>query len=92
MDVDIAMGEVTGLVDRIRDAAANVDFGPQHVRAILADVLADPDDWLDRRYRRREADRDWMLYPLYRAADGRCSMLVAVFKPGVRAPVHNHGS
>jgi predicted metal-dependent enzyme (double-stranded beta helix superfamily) len=33
-----------------------------------------------------------MLYPLYRAPDRRASMLVAVFRPGITAPVHNHGS
>jgi len=33
-----------------------------------------------------------MLYPLYRAPDRRTSMLVAVFGPGITAPVHDHGS
>ena len=32
------------------------------------------------------------LYPLFRADDRRCSVLVAVFETGVPAPVHNHGT
>src|SRR5512135_3133936 len=80
------------LVARIREAATAADFGPQQAEAALTDVLSDRSDWLDPRYQRRIDDQDWTLYPLYRAADRGCSMLVAVFKPGVSAPVHNHGS
>ncbi|MET8151962.1 cysteine dioxygenase family protein [Actinoplanes sp. NPDC049668] len=65
---------------------------PDEVPEVLAAALAGPGDWLDEQYLRRPADRDWMLYPLYRAADGRRSLVIAVFRPGAEAPIHDHGS
>jgi predicted metal-dependent enzyme (double-stranded beta helix superfamily) len=85
-------GGATALVERLVTAASEPDFGPERTTALLENALAMGHRWLDERYLRRPADRDWMLYPLYRAPDHRTSMLVAVFGPGITAPVHDHGS
>lgn len=84
--------DVTMLVRRIEERAARPDFGPDPVRDVLAEALTGGGDWLDERYTRREPDRPWTLHPLYRAADGRCSVVVAVFRPGAAAPIHDHGA
>lgn len=83
---------VTDLVGRFAAVAADPGYGPDSAAAFLEDALAYPGVGLDPRHQHRPADRDWMLYPLFRAADRRASMLVVVFGPGVRAPVHNHGA
>jgi predicted metal-dependent enzyme (double-stranded beta helix superfamily) len=83
---------VGDLIDRIGTAAAAADFGPHHVHDILQDVLRRDDDWLDPRYQDLAGEPVGKLYPLYRAPDRRWSMLVAVFAPGARTPVHDHGS
>jgi 3-mercaptopropionate dioxygenase len=83
---------VADLVDRIREAAtppAGPD--PARVRDVLAAALATPGDWIEPAYQRL-GDGDYALYPVYRAADGRCSILVVVLRPGTPLPVHNHGS
>jgi predicted metal-dependent enzyme (double-stranded beta helix superfamily) len=80
------------LIGRIREASTAEDLGPERVQAVLAAALATDADWLQARYQQRDEHQDWMLYPLYRAEDGRVSMLVAVFKPGVVSAVHNHGA
>lgn len=85
-------GGATALVDALVTAAAGTDFGPERTVALLEEAFAQGLDWLDERYLECPEDREWMLYPLYRAPDRRTSMLVAVFSPGVTAPVHNHGS
>lgn len=85
-------GGATALVDALVAAASGADFGPERTVALLEGALAQGHDWLDEQYLQRAEDRDWMLYPLYRAPDRRTSMLVAVFSPGITAPVHNHGS
>jgi predicted metal-dependent enzyme (double-stranded beta helix superfamily) len=85
-------GRTIRLAERLAAASADEGFGPQRALALLREALDSGDDWLDREHQYRPEGRDWMLYPLFRAADRRCSMLVAVFRPGVRAPVHDHGS
>lgn len=80
------------LVDRLVEAASRPDFGPGRTTALLEEALAQPGNWLEDQYLRRGVDDDWMLYPLHRAPDRRASMLVAVFRPGITAPVHDHGS
>jgi 3-mercaptopropionate dioxygenase len=80
------------LVERFAHLASEDRYGPESAIALLSGVLAQPPDWLDEPYQERPDDRDWMLYPLYRAPDHRASMLVVVFKPGVTAPVHDHGA
>jgi len=79
------------LVERIQDAAAGEDFGPEAVQAVLNAALAEGADWLDPRYVDRGGE-DWRLHPLYRAPDRSLSVLAAVFRPGVVCPAHDHGS
>lgn len=81
-----------GLVERLTALAAGTGFGPEAVKGLLEEFLADGADWLAPQYLRRPPDQPWVLSPLYRAPDRRCSMLVAVFGPGQLAPVHDHGS
>jgi predicted metal-dependent enzyme (double-stranded beta helix superfamily) len=83
---------VAELVERFAHLASEDRYGPEGTTALLAAALAEPSDWLDERYQERPDDRDWMLYPLYRSPDHRASMLAVVFKPGVTAPVHDHGA
>jgi predicted metal-dependent enzyme (double-stranded beta helix superfamily) len=83
---------LTDLISRVRAAAEADDFGPEHGRALLTDALSRGDDWLDQRYQDRQGEPKGKLYPLFRADDRRCSILVAVFEAGVPAPVHNHGT
>jgi predicted metal-dependent enzyme (double-stranded beta helix superfamily) len=80
------------LTDRIKTLSTRPDFGPGSVRELLSAALARPGDWLPDRLQVRGAQQGWVLYPLYRAPDGRVSVLVAVFAPGVPSPVHDHGT
>jgi predicted metal-dependent enzyme (double-stranded beta helix superfamily) len=82
----------TELAEDFARLAAEDRYGPERAAVLLEGVLAQPPDWLDQRYQERPDDRDWMLYPLYRAPDHRASMLVVVFGPGITAPVHDHGA
>jgi 3-mercaptopropionate dioxygenase len=77
MDVPTLISQITPLT------------APDPVRDVLHGALADG-DWLDERYLRRETDREWALHPLHRS--GRCSIVVAVFRPGAAAPIHDHGT
>lgn len=80
------------LAGRIRDASApGSGPNPEQVRAILSEALATPGDWIDPAYQHL-GEGEYALYPVYRAEDGRCSMLVAVLRSGTPLPVHNHGS
>lgn len=80
------------LADRIRDASApETGPDPEQVRDILREALATPGDWIDPAYQQL-GEGEYALYPVYRAEDGRCSMLVVVLRPGTPLPVHNHGS
>jgi 3-mercaptopropionate dioxygenase len=80
------------LADRIRDASApGTGPDPEQVRDILREALATPGDWIDPAYQQL-SEGEYALYPLYRAEDGRCSMLVVVLRPSTPLPVHNHGS
>jgi predicted metal-dependent enzyme (double-stranded beta helix superfamily) len=80
------------LVERIREAAGPQGRPePERVREILEAALATPGDWIDPAYQRL-GDGDYALYPVYRAPDGRCAVLVVVLQPGTPLPVHNHGS
>src|SRR5688572_17377439 len=83
---------LTDLISRVREASAADHFGPERVRDLLSNVLSREDDWLDRKYQTRDGEPKGKLYPVFRADDRRCSILVAVFEAGVPAPVHNHGS
>jgi predicted metal-dependent enzyme (double-stranded beta helix superfamily) len=80
------------LADRIRDASApGTGPDPERVRDILREALATPGDWIDAAYQQL-GEGEYALYPVYRAEDGRCSMLVVVLRPGTPLPVHTHGS
>ena len=80
------------LADRVRDASApGTGPDPEQVRDILREALATPGDWIDPAYQQL-GEGEYALYPVYRAEDGRCSMLVAVLRSGTPLPVHNHGS
>ena len=80
------------LAGRIRDASApGSGPNPEQVRDILSEALATPGDWIDPAYQHL-GEGEYALYPVYRAEDGRCSMLVAVLRSGTPLPVHNHGS
>jgi predicted metal-dependent enzyme (double-stranded beta helix superfamily) len=80
------------LADRIRDASAPATGpDPERVRDILREVLATPGDWIDPAHQQL-GEGEYALYPVYRAEDGRCSMLVAVLRPDTPLPVHNHGA
>lgn len=83
---------VTDLVARIRTVSATDDFGPKQIQDVLTEILSREGDWLDQRYQQRDGEPVGKLYPLFRADDGRCSILVAVFAPGAQTPIHNHGS
>jgi predicted metal-dependent enzyme (double-stranded beta helix superfamily) len=83
---------MAALTEQITRASRGPDFGPAQVQALLTTALSAGADWLEDAYAQRPDDRDWVLRPTYRAADGRCSVLVAVFRPGVQAPVHDHRS
>jgi predicted metal-dependent enzyme (double-stranded beta helix superfamily) len=83
-------GTLGDLVAGIGGLAAHGSPDPEEVAALVAGALAG--DWLDDRYQRCADGRDWELHTLHRAADGRWSMLAAVFRPGVVAPVHDHGT
>jgi 3-mercaptopropionate dioxygenase len=61
------------------------------VRDILGEALTTPGDWIDPLYQQL-GEGEYALYPVYRAEDGRCSMLVVLLRPGTPLPVHNHGS
>jgi 3-mercaptopropionate dioxygenase len=92
MAATVKMASVDDLVGRIRDAAdPQAGPDPGRVRDILKEALATPGDWVDPAYQQL-GDSEYALYPVYRAADGRCSILVVVLRPGVPLPVHNHGS
>lgn len=80
------------LADRIRDASApGTGPDPERVRDLLREALATPGDWIDPAYQQL-GEGEYALYPVYRAADGRCSILVVVLRPDIPLPVHNHGS
>lgn len=80
------------LVQRIRlEAERPGGPDPEEVRALLADVLSDHSDWLEDQYQEL-GEGDYSLYPLYRAENGRCSLLAVVVRPGKPLPIHNHGS
>jgi 3-mercaptopropionate dioxygenase len=83
---------LTDLIARVRAASEADECGPEQIRDLLSEALSRDDDWLDKQYQSRDGEPGGKLYPLFRAEDRRCSMLVAVFEPGVPAPVHNHGS
>src|SRR5690242_15992027 len=83
---------VKELIDRLRALAASEQFGPEQVQGVLTEALQSENDWLDQSYQERDEDPVGKLYPLFRADDGRWSMLAAVFAPGVQTPVHNHGA
>ncbi|MDD7942839.1 cysteine dioxygenase family protein [Actinomycetospora lutea] len=83
---------MTELIDRLRAVAATTQFGPETVREVMANALAEDGDWLDQACQQRDGDPVGKAYPLYRAADGRLSMLAVVFAPGATTPVHNHGA
>jgi predicted metal-dependent enzyme (double-stranded beta helix superfamily) len=87
-------GQATWTIDRLiaelSGRAIGAGFGAEQARELIADALATPGAWLDERYLQREPEQDWVLHPLYRAADRSLSMLVAVFKPGAAAPIHDH--
>ena len=76
--------DISTLISRITPLTS-----PDQVRDVLQDALAGG-DWLDECYLRRDADREWALHPLHRSA--RCSVVVAVFRPGAAAPIHDHGT
>jgi 3-mercaptopropionate dioxygenase len=83
---------VADLVRRIRKAATpQAGPDPERVRDILEAALATPGDWIDLAYQQL-GDGEYALYPVHRAEDGRCSILVVVLRPGTPLPVHNHGS
>jgi predicted metal-dependent enzyme (double-stranded beta helix superfamily) len=83
---------VADLVQQIRAAAApQAGPDPGRVRDILEEALATPGDWMDPAYQQL-AEGEYALYPVYRAEDGRCSILVVVLRPDTPLPVHNHGS
>jgi predicted metal-dependent enzyme (double-stranded beta helix superfamily) len=87
-----AVTSIHDLADRIRDASApGTGPDPERVRDILQEALASPGDWIDPAYQQL-GEGDYALYPVYRATDGRCSMLVVVLRPGTPLPVHDHGS
>ncbi|XVU30067.1 hypothetical protein ACQPZJ_24135 [Actinoplanes sp. CA-054009] len=69
-------------VSRIVKAAAD---GPEAVREILPGLLGG--DWPRCG---REPERPWQLHALHRAP--ACSVVVAVFRGGARAPIHDHGT
>jgi predicted metal-dependent enzyme (double-stranded beta helix superfamily) len=64
---------------------------PEQVEGIVRQALADQREWLDAEYQEL-GDGDYALHPLYRDESRHCSMLIAVLKPGVALPIHNHGS
>jgi 3-mercaptopropionate dioxygenase len=83
---------IQDLADRIRDASApGTGPDPERVRDLLREALATPGDWIDPAYQQL-GEGEYALYPVYRAEDGRCSMLVVVLRPDTPLPVHNHGS
>lgn len=88
----VAGQALSGLIARIDQASREGTLDPELVHELLSEALSGPSDWLDPRHRQRDDSADWALHPVHRAQDGRCSILCAVFKPGVRSPVHNHGS
>jgi predicted metal-dependent enzyme (double-stranded beta helix superfamily) len=80
------------LADRIRvTSAPGRGPDPEQVRDLLREALATPGDWIDPAYQQL-GEGDYALYPVYRAENGHCSMLVVVLRPGTPLPVHNHGS
>lgn len=83
---------VTDLIARIRAVSSSDDFGPAQIQDVLTEILNRDDDWLDQQYQQRDGEPVGKLYSLFRADDGRCSMLVGVFAPGAELPIHNHGS
>ena len=86
-----AVTSIHDLAGRIRDASAP---GSRPSPAQVRDILSGPDhpgDWIDPAYQHL-GEGEYALYPVYRAEDGRCSMLVAVLRSGTPLPVHNHGS
>lgn len=93
------MSEVSGsagLVVRLGEIAEQDGFGPERVAATLPATLVaalgeDPEP-LEPRLRHRDPALDWVLTPLHRDPGRGWSVLVAVFAPGVRAPVHDHGA
>ncbi len=82
-----------GLVERLRAAAAGpgVRAGPGGRRPGRLALPAGPGS-LEPELLRRPAGTPWVLTPLHRAPDSSWSVLVAVFAPGERAPVHDHGA
>lgn len=80
------------LIGRVREASLRAGFGPERVRDLLAEVLAADSDWLDPSFEHRDEAADWALYPVYRDADARVSMMIAVFKAAVPSPAHDHGT
>jgi predicted metal-dependent enzyme (double-stranded beta helix superfamily) len=87
-----AVTSIHDLAGRIRDASApGSGPSPAQVRDILSEALTTPGDWIDPAYQHL-GEGEYALYPVYRAEDGRCSMLVAVLRSGTPLPVHNHGS
>ncbi|WP_433025815.1 hypothetical protein [Actinomycetospora sp. CA-053990] len=83
---------VTELIDRLRAVGAGAEFGPEPIRDLLADALTQDGDWLDQACQQRDGDPVGKAFPLYRAPDGRLSVLAVVFAPGAQTPVHNHGA
>ena len=80
------------LVEQIQVTASNgAGPDPVHVKHALEQALKDESDWLDRRYQQL-GEGPYSLYPLYRADDGRCSILSVALRPGLPLPVHNHGT
>jgi 3-mercaptopropionate dioxygenase len=78
------------LIAALHSLAATERLTPEHVRPLLADALADSTDWLHPAALRRDPAADWALHPLLRTP--RCSLIVAVFRPGAVVPVHDHGA
>ncbi|MGY1736524.1 hypothetical protein [Geodermatophilus sp. SYSU D00684] len=82
----------SALVRDMTAAAGRPGFGPDQAAAVLGRFLDDRTARLDDLHLHRPGDEPWALYTLARAPDRSWSMVVAVFAPGARAPVHDHGS
>ena len=75
---------VTALIDRLRAVGAGAQFGPEPIRDLLADALTQDGDWLDQACQQRDGDPVGKAFPLYRAPDGRLSVLAVCSRPAHR--------
>ncbi len=79
------------LASELATAAAIGVPDPEWVRTLLSDTLRER-DWLAARFAVIPEGEPYALFPVYRDAQRRCSLLIVSLRPGVPLPVHNHGS